>query len=169
MLIRTTLVMLSLVVLGCSAQRPGVAATPTSEPSLATPTSQVSETADSAGATEACWGIADSLFPPPEGTPVLAAAFETSPAAFEAWKQRLWSETGVTHAGVLEVPTPAATGEVVGICYWDGDFGRPRGDPPDSMPNYSRIIVVIHPDRTFDTQAMGFIDRLPILDPNKPD
>jgi hypothetical protein len=101
----------------------------------------------------------------PSGT-VLRAAFSTTPAGVEAWRTRLIESSGTTVGSPISAISPSTVG-VAFICYFDGDFGRPRGNPPSTVPDASRMIVVILPDGTADMVALGFAGSLPILDPNR--
>jgi len=110
----------------------------------------------------------------PEGV-TLSASFGTSPERLDEWRRRLSTALGVIVASTADPSTDTSEGapaEVTltdsstTICYFDGDFGSPRGDPPDSVPDYSRIVVVVDGGGLPTIAAQGFVDELPIIDPN---
>jgi len=101
----------------------------------------------------------------PSGT-VLRAAFATTPAGIEAWRTRLIESSGVS-PGEAGPPVSPASGAVAFVCYFDGDFGRPRGNPPSTVPDASRMVVVIQADGSPDIVSLGFVGSIPIIDPNQ--
>lgn len=121
------------------------------------------------GSAVACAGVnRPGLLPLPKGA-TFAATFATTPEGLGRWRAGLLAQSGAERIGSATgaMQTPDIGAGTVYICYADGDFGRPRGNPPDSMPDYSRIILVILPNGTIDIPAMGFADSLPIINPNE--
>lgn len=132
------------------------------------------EPSDTTGAQAECWEVDQSgYFPMPPGTE-LTAAFETTEDGLAHWRSNMSTAMGVvvatyppsesrpapTEASIVSVDVPAY------LCYFDGDFGPPRGGQPDSVPNYSRSVIAIGADRVPFIIAQGWIDRLPVVDPN---
>lgn len=108
-----------------------------------------------------------TLLPMPDGTS-LAAAFSTSADKVDAWRVKLAHSIGV----VVESPRKSPAAQIAGtsdwfVCYFDGDFGRQRGDTEGTEPRYSRIVVVIDGEGLPDIAGMGYIDGLPVVDPNE--
>ncbi|MEO6350479.1 MAG: hypothetical protein ABIP53_07495, partial [Candidatus Limnocylindrales bacterium] len=92
---------------------------------------------------------------PPRTT--VSAAFQTDVHGYSRWHSELIRRNGIDSDGLSVASTsPSSSGDVV-ICYFDGDFGRPRGNPPFSVPNYSRFVITIGPDGV-DIVAMGWTD-----------
>lgn len=140
-------------------------ATFTTPPETATPTTPVS----SQHAVSRCLLLdVPTVLPMPDGT-TLAAAFATVPERIAGWRAKLGQAIGIEIEPLLsEAPSVAPRSSVsdMFVCYFDGDFGRPRGDPSGIDPNYNRIIVLIDADGWPSIAGMGYVDRLPIIDPN---
>jgi hypothetical protein len=155
----TRIALIAIACIGCNVARPGADA-PASE-SAASPA--LSPAMSEAAA--ACNNLDTSkVLPMPRGTTVVAA-FKTDDDSLNRWRSRLIAQSGVEPP---DMPTSSAddgTGRAF-VCYFDGDFGRPRGNLPDSFPNYNRIVVAILTNGTPDIVAMGYRDQLGVLDPN---
>jgi len=99
--------------------------------------------------------------PPASG---LVASFATTTGKIELWTVAVSEALGehVGHNG----PSPSPGGETVYLCYFDGDFGPPRGPEASGVPDWSRVVVEIDANGRIDLLAGGFRDSIPVIDPN---
>lgn len=103
------------------------------------------------------------MLPMPSGT-TISAAFVTDSEGYSRWHDELIRRSGFTTSEPMSTPTvPTQPGDVF-ICYFDGDFGRPRGLPPSPWHDYSRFIIAIGIGGV-DIVAMGWTDSLSIFAP----
>ena len=94
----------------------------------------------------------------------LVASFVTTSGNLRMWQAALGQALGgsIRYTG----PSPSPGGATVYLCYFDGDFGRPRGPEASDVPDWSRVAVELDSNGQIDLLAAGFKDSLPVIDPN---
>jgi hypothetical protein len=144
---------------------------PVSAASGAPSSGAMTSTPTSSSAEARCLGLdRPDMLPMPSGT-TLAAAFQTTPDRIPAFRDTLAATIGIPTTTPVPVSTAGATSSistsaaVVTVCYFDGDFGRPRGNPPGSVQDISRMVVVIDASGIPTIVAMGFRESLPTTAP----
>lgn len=148
----------------------GSSASPT-QPSTADPTSpmQASTTPDT-GVWTACADIEDDLIPNAiiptgQGDPRLVAAFRATAADVSFWAEMrdLPRARGLSSRWR---DLPSST--LLDVCYFDGDFGEPRGpvNPEDpNAPHWTRVVSIIAPDGEPVLDGIGPDGSIDIVDP----
>jgi hypothetical protein len=92
------------------------------------------------------------------------ASFATTTSNLELWSVAV-SEALGGHIG-YNGPPPTPGGETVYLCYFDGDFGSPRGPQASGVPDWSRVVVEIDSNGGIDLLVGGFKESIPVIDPN---
>jgi len=95
----------------------------------------------------------------------LMASFVTATGNVELWKAAIAEALG-GHIG-YNGPSPSPGGETVYLCYFDGDFGRPRGPQASGVPDWSRVVIEIDSNGLIDLLVGGFKEDTPVIDPNR--
>lgn len=100
----------------------------------------------------------------------VAAAFDSSAHSVVAWHEAPLAANGPRPISEWRQHPPS---EPVAVCYFDGDFGPPRGPAPAAdtttaaLPNYDRVVYVIGVDRRPIGITFGWHDGIPIRDPGR--
>jgi hypothetical protein len=98
----------------------------------------------------------------------VAAAYTTNLAALAEWKKKVAVSVGASSTPVAgeSAGQNGHTAEVT-LCYFDGDFGPPRGpSAPDSIGDYTRVAVVFDAEGKLTPLVAGFVESMPLIDPN---
>jgi hypothetical protein len=180
-------IVFAILLAACQGGSIGVRTTAIASNQVATPKSvetqvTTAEPSPSDIALEMCGGILKDFA---EGTHVVGA-YATAERDLATWRLNFAQVNGFAVSASLHVdPIPMpdnsdeplqepptehafgadATDAPVYICYLDGDFGRPRGDPPTNIPNWNRAVVLVRDDGSHELSAAGFADRLKIVQP----
>jgi hypothetical protein len=98
--------------------------------------------------------------PPPE----LVASFVTTTGKEAIWKVAVAEALGAQIG--YNGPSPSPGGDTVYLCYFDGDFGPPRGPVASGVPDWSRVVVEIDAAGRIELLVGGFGGSIPVIDPN---
>jgi hypothetical protein len=139
---------------------PADATTSVNASGTASPTATTAEAAVCRGSIELFNNVGLPSIPAPD----LVASFVTTTRKEAIWKAAVAEALGAQIG--YNGPSPSPGGDTVYLCYFDGNFGPPRGPLASGVPDWSRVVVEIDAAGRIELLVGGFEGSIPLIDPN---